>query len=155
MQTASAANSAVPMRPTSTRPRKGADMVRSWHRKIKELLAPAFKSEVSSDRKTTMRKTRSFYVPKLKQVMKSRSSGVQVRGEQRSENDDEKDIRTNRFLQKLALENAGLFVHWMTGTFALWERCEARVSHAPFYESDVPKVKVSYEVLRSGLMLPE
>ena len=70
------------MRPTSTRPRIGADMVRSWHRKIKELLAPTFKSEASSDRKTTMRKTRSFYVPKLKQVMKFRSSGVQVRGEQ-------------------------------------------------------------------------
>ena len=30
-------------------------------------------------------------------------------------------IRTSRFLQKLAQENAGLFVHWqrgMTGTFA-------------------------------------
>ena len=40
MQTASAASSAVPMRPKL--PKIGADMVRSWQRKIKELLAPAF-----------------------------------------------------------------------------------------------------------------
>jgi hypothetical protein len=64
MQTASAASSAVPMRPKL--PKIGADMVRSWQRKIKELLAPAFKSDASGDRKTTMRKTRSYYVPKLK-----------------------------------------------------------------------------------------
>jgi hypothetical protein len=71
MQTASAASSAVPMRPTSTRPRIGADMVRSWHRKIKELLAPAFKSEASSDRKTTMRKTRRSEVKASYEVLRS------------------------------------------------------------------------------------
>jgi hypothetical protein len=64
MQTASAAINALPMRPKL--PKIGADMLRSWQRKIKELLSLAFKSEASGDRKTTMRKTRSCYVPKLK-----------------------------------------------------------------------------------------
>jgi hypothetical protein len=53
-------------------------------------------------------------------------------------------IRTSRFLQKLPQENAGLFVHWqlgMTGTFARWERCEARASRTVLREAggEIPR----------------
>jgi hypothetical protein len=43
-------------------------MVRSWQRKIKELLAPAFKTEPSSDRETTMRKNQKLLCSEVKVI---------------------------------------------------------------------------------------
>ena len=69
-------------------------------------------------------------------------------------------VNASHFLERLVRDHTRLFVHWrigMTGTFARWERCEARASCTVLREAggEIPPAYSPATRLKGYALLPK